>query len=73
LEASEIVTRSSGRNGWLHAVRHQLDADRESERPEVVLADAGYWHQAQMEEIVSRGMQVLVPPDSRKREGARAG
>jgi hypothetical protein len=25
--------------------------------PEVVLADAGYWHQAQMEAIVDRGMR----------------
>jgi hypothetical protein len=37
-------------------------------RPEVVLADAGYWHQLQMERIVSRGTQLLIPPDSRKRE-----
>jgi transposase len=31
--------------------------------PDVVLADAGYWHQAQMERLVSDGMKVLVPPD----------
>ncbi len=29
--------------------------------PEVVLADAGYWHHVQMEAIVNRGMQVLIP------------
>jgi hypothetical protein len=28
--------------------------------PEVVLADAGYWHQVQMEAIVDRGMPVLI-------------
>ena len=28
--------------------------------PEVVLADAGYWHQRQIEAVVSDGMQVLV-------------
>jgi hypothetical protein len=39
----------------------------------VVVADAGYWHQAQMEDIVTRGIQVLVPPDANKREGARPG
>lgn len=44
-----------------------------AERPEVVLADAGYWHEEQMQEITSRGMQVLIPPDSRNRKGARAG
>jgi hypothetical protein len=32
---------------------------------------AGYWHQAQMEDIVTRGIQVLVPPDANKRKGPR--
>lgn len=45
----------------------------EARPPEVVVADAGYWHQAQMENIVSRGMKVLAPSDSRKRKGARPG
>jgi hypothetical protein len=44
-----------------------------SEAPSIVLADAGYWHQQQMEAIVDRGMQVLIPPDAGKREGARPG
>jgi transposase len=44
-----------------------------SESPEVVLADAGYWHQQQMEAIIDRGMQVLIPPDAGKRKGARPG
>ena len=42
-------------------------------RPEVVLADAGYWHQQQMENIVARGIRVLVPPDSSRRKGKRPG
>src|SRR3954464_5608977 len=41
--------------------------------PEVVLADAGYWHQVQMERLVDRGMQVLIPPDAGKRQGTRPG
>jgi hypothetical protein len=41
--------------------------------PEVVLADAGYWHHIQMDAIVSRGMQVLISPDAGKREGTRPG
>jgi hypothetical protein len=44
-----------------------------TEAPSVVLADAGYWHQQQMEAIVDRGMQVLIPPDAGKRKGARPG
>ena len=44
-----------------------------AEKPEVAVADAGYWHQKQMESVVGRGMQVLIPPDSKKREGPRPG
>jgi transposase len=41
--------------------------------PEVVVADAGYWHQRQIEAVVSDGVQVLVAPDSSLRNGARPG
>jgi hypothetical protein len=41
--------------------------------PEVVLADAGYWHQRQIETVVGDGIQVLVSPDSSLRRGARPG
>ena len=41
--------------------------------PEVVVADAGYWHKRQMENVVSRGIQVLIPPDSGLRKSARPG
>jgi transposase len=41
--------------------------------PEVVLADAGYWHQRQIETVVDAGIQVLVSPDSGLRRGARPG
>jgi hypothetical protein len=41
--------------------------------PEVVLADAGYWHHVQMDTLVDRGMQVLIPPDAGKRKGTRPG
>ncbi len=44
-----------------------------SQTPTTILADAGYWHTEQMERIISVGMQVLVPPDSGLREGARPG
>ena len=41
--------------------------------PGVVVADAGYWHKRQMENVVGRGIQVLIPPDSGLRESARPG
>jgi Transposase DDE domain/Transposase domain (DUF772) len=44
-----------------------------AQRPETVLADAGYWHKKQTENIISDGIQVLVPPDAGLREGTRPG
>jgi hypothetical protein len=44
-----------------------------TDTPHVVLADAGYWHPVQLENIVSQGMQVLIPPDGGKRTQARPG
>ena len=39
----------------------------------MVLADAGYWHQIQMQRLMGDGLQVLIPPDANKRKGARPG
>ena len=44
-----------------------------TEQPEVVVADAGYWHQQQMDQLAAEGIQVLIPPDAGKRKGARPG
>jgi transposase len=44
-----------------------------AESPGVVIADAGYWHKRQMENVVCRGIQVLIPPDSGLRTSARPG
>ena len=44
-----------------------------SEKPGVALADAGYWHQIQMQNIAARGIPVLVPPDASKRRDTRPG
>jgi hypothetical protein len=33
-----------------------------------VVADAGYWHLDQMNEITGEGIPVLVPPDSSRRK-----
>jgi transposase len=41
--------------------------------PDVVLADAGYWHQRQIETVVRAGIDVLVSPDSSLRRDARPG
>jgi hypothetical protein len=44
-----------------------------TQQPEIVLADAGYWHKEQIENIVSDGIQVLVPPDGGLRKDIRPG
>ena len=41
--------------------------------PGVVLADAGYWHGEQIDDLMGRGIPVLVPPDASKRNGSRPG
>jgi len=55
------------------AAERELQAAGVTEKPQVIVADAGYWHQAQMESIVSRGTQVLIPPDADKRRAPRPG
>jgi transposase len=57
----------------LDAAQRELHAAGVGDTPGVLLADAGYWHQQQMERIVDRGIAVLIPPDASKRKGARPG
>ena len=51
-----------------HLERHGI-----GELPEVVIADAGYWHTRQIEAVEQRGIEVLIPPESGVREGNRPG
>ena len=55
------------------AAQSELEQAGITDPLEVVVADAGYWHQAQMETVAGRGIQVLIPPDASKRKGARPG
>jgi hypothetical protein len=55
------------------ATEHELAAAGITETPAIVPADAGYWYQAQMEQLTGRGTVVLIPPDAGKRRGARPG
>jgi len=55
------------------ATENELATVGISTPPEVVLADAGYWHSEQMERLTGRGTVVLIPPDADKRKGARPG
>jgi hypothetical protein len=39
----------------LHAARRELETAAVTDQPEVVLADAGYWHHEQMNAITDGG------------------
>jgi len=56
----------------VEAVEAELEAAGVTDTPDVVVADAGYWHQKQIEKIVSRGIQVLNPARCRQRAKAPA-
>jgi hypothetical protein len=52
----------------------ELEAAGVSQSPETVVADPGYWHKQQMENVVAdKHVKVLIPPDSGLRKGARPG
>ncbi len=43
------------------------------EKPTVAVADAQYWNEQHMDDVTAHGIQVLIPPDSGKRDGERPG
>jgi hypothetical protein len=71
------VTLSSPDFGQLEpmisATRRELEQIGVSDTPVVALADAGYWHEQQIDEVVNTGTQVLIPPDAGKHEKRRRG
>jgi hypothetical protein len=74
--AAELTNSSAdfGQLGPLvHASRRELRDAGVERPPNVVLADAGYWHQVQMQALAADGLTVLIPPDAKKRQGTRPG
>jgi transposase len=57
----------------MDAALSELGAVGVTDTPGVLVADTGYWHQVQMQQIVEHGIQVLIPPDAGNRQGARPG
>jgi Transposase DDE domain len=72
--AAEIMVRSPD-FGYLEpmvtATETELQAAGVSEPIGTGLADAGYWHQRQMERIARREIRLLIPPDADRRKGAQ--
>ena len=56
-----------------NATMRNLAEQGVTDTPDVVLADAGYWHHPQMQAITEQGVEVLAPPDGNLREGKRRG
>ena len=50
-----------------------LEAAGVTDKPGVVLADAGYWRNDAIETLVNRGIQTLVAPDADSRKEPRPG
>jgi transposase len=74
--AAEVMTASPDfghLTPMLSAAQTELAGAGVTETPAVVVADAGYWHLEQMNEITGQGIPVLIPPDSSRRKGARPG
>ena len=74
--AAEVTStrRTSGTSSrWSPPPARDLDYAGVTEHPEVVLADAGYWHQVQMQRLMATDCRSLVPPDANKRKGERPG
>jgi transposase len=71
------VTLSSPDFGQLEpmieATRRELQQIGVSDTPGVAVADSGYWHEQQMDQVVNMGTQVLIPPDAGKRATPRRG
>lgn len=68
--AAEVMTASPdfGHLGpMVTAARRELANAGVTKPPDVVVADAGYWHLEQMNEITGDGIPVLIPPDSSRR------
>src|SRR3954471_7021448 len=55
----------------LDAAQRELAGAGSDELPEVLLADAGYWHGEQMQRILDRGIEVLIPPDTGRQRTTR--
>jgi transposase len=58
----------------VEATLRELDDAGVSEKPLVALADAGFWNEQHMDQVTGEhGIEVLVAPDSNKRDAPRPG
>jgi transposase len=76
LLAAEVTADSSDfghLEPMLEATRTELALAGVEEPPDVLLADAGYWHNEQMDNVTASGVRLLCPPEAATRQGTRPG
>jgi transposase len=76
LLAAEVTADSSDfghLEPMLAATRTELELAGIDEQPDVLLADAGYWHNEQMDNVTASGVRLLCPPEAATRQGTRPG
>jgi Transposase DDE domain len=74
--AAEISTEPvdfSALEPLMSAARRKLEQANVTPRPQVGIADAGFWNEQQMDKLAADGIAVLVPPESGKPKGQRPG
>jgi Transposase DDE domain len=75
--AAEITTNAPDfghLRPMIETALQELEQAGVTEKPAVALADAQYWNEQHMDHLTAEhGIQVLIPPDSGKREGERRG
>ena len=74
--AAEVSTEPvdfSALEPLMSAAGRELERAKATNRPQVAIADAGFWNEQQMDKLAADGIAVLVPPESGKRKGQRPG
>jgi transposase len=75
--AAEITTAAadfSQLGPMIESALDEMERAGVSEKPSVVLADAQYWNEQHMDNLIAgRGIPVLIPPDGGRRNGERPG
>jgi len=74
--AAEISTRPgdfSQLRPMLVATHQELEQAAIGDRPQIALADAGFWNEEHMDDLAAHGITVLIPPDAGNRKGERPG
>ena len=69
--AAEVITGGNERHRlepMAKAAQAELEKAGIDERPEVALADAGYWNRPQIDSLEARGITVYCPPDADSRK-----